>query len=62
MAGKAARRFARHRVREIRARSLADMRPPAWVFLHAENDPQSATRIRAERMADARDSSDERKE
>jgi len=55
LAGKAARRFARHRIREFRAPSLADMRPPAWVFLHAENDPQSATRIRARRDADAHD-------
>jgi nicotinate-nucleotide adenylyltransferase len=55
LAGKAAQRFARHRIREFRAPSLADMRPPAWVFLHAENDPQSATRIRAQRHADAHD-------
>jgi nicotinate-nucleotide adenylyltransferase len=55
LAGKAAQRFARHRIREFRAPSLADMRPPAWVFLHAENDPQSATRIRARREAGAHD-------
>ncbi len=47
LAGKAARRFAKHRIRETRASRLASMRPPAWVYLHTEPDTTSATRIRA---------------
>jgi nicotinate-nucleotide adenylyltransferase len=44
---KAAQRFARDRLAESRARSLAGTRPPAWVFLHIRRDPRSATAIRA---------------
>ena len=47
LSGRAARRFAGTRVRESRARSLAVMRPPAWVFLHTPRHVASATRIRA---------------
>ena len=57
LGGKAARRFAKHRVRNSRARGLAEMRPPAWIFLRAKTDPSSASAIRAglENAADAED-------
>jgi len=42
----AARRYARARVPESAARSLAETPPPAWVFLHQPRDPRSASRIR----------------
>ncbi len=45
---KAARRFARHRVAESRARTLASLAPPAWTFIHNRLIAQSATRIRAQ--------------
>ena len=48
---KAARRFARDRIRESRAGRLAEMRPPAWVFLRIPLSSASATRIRTERKA-----------
>lgn len=47
LAGKAARRFAGSRIARFRARSLADMKAPAWVFLRTRLNKQSATRIRA---------------
>jgi nicotinate-nucleotide adenylyltransferase len=47
LSGRAARRFAAARVRESRAGTLADMAPPAWVFLRTRPDASSATRIRA---------------
>jgi len=49
LAGKAALRFARARLAESKAGSLAERRPPAWVFLHGRLDPTSATAIRARR-------------
>ncbi len=48
LAGKAARRFRGSRISRFRARSLADMKPPAWTFLRTRLNTQSATRIRAE--------------
>ncbi len=47
LSGRAARRFAAQRVSERRAGALADMKPPAWIFLHGRPHPESATRIRA---------------
>jgi len=44
--GRAARRFARHRIPVTRSNRLARMKPPAWVFLNAPMHGQSATRIR----------------
>jgi nicotinate-nucleotide adenylyltransferase len=44
---KAARRFARHRVAESRAKALAGLAPPAWTFIHNRLIAQSATQIRA---------------
>lgn len=54
LAGKAARRFARHRVPERRAAGLADKAPPAWVFIHQGLNAQSSTRIRAARRGRTR--------
>jgi nicotinate-nucleotide adenylyltransferase len=54
LAGKAARRFARHRVPEKRAARLAGKAPPAWVFIHQGLNAQSSTRIRAARKGRAR--------
>ena len=47
--GRAARRFRRHRIPALRASGLADMRPPAWVFLRHTPHGASASRIRAGR-------------
>lgn len=47
LSGRAARRFGSARIAESRAGGLADMRPPAWVFLNRPRNPASATRIRA---------------
>lgn len=44
--GVAARVFADARVPQSRARMLADMRAPAWVFIRARRHAASATRIR----------------
>ncbi|HLI10484.1 MAG TPA: nicotinate-nucleotide adenylyltransferase [Alphaproteobacteria bacterium] len=49
LAGKAARRFWRFRVRPRRAKRIADLRPPAWVFLFIPLHPASASAIRAGR-------------
>jgi len=46
LSGTAARRFAGKKIRESQAPLLADMRPPAWVFLRARPHTASATRIR----------------
>ncbi len=47
LAATAARRFARCRLPETAARTLAERAPPAWVFVHQRLNPQSSTRIRA---------------
>jgi len=46
LAAKAARRFARYRVKEGAGRSLAIAKPPAWMFVHGRLNPISATEIR----------------
>jgi nicotinate-nucleotide adenylyltransferase len=48
-AGVAAQALSRARIRESAAASLADRRPPAWVFLHGLKSPLSSTALRAER-------------
>ena len=48
LGAKAARRFARHRLAESAAKSLADKAPPAWVFIHQRLNPQSSTKVRAQ--------------
>ena len=47
LAGLAARRFWRRRVRISASRRLAEMELPAWTFFHTRLDPTSATRIRS---------------
>ena len=54
LAAPAARRFAGQRLPEAAARSLADRKPPAWVFVHQRLNPQSSTRIRAGRAKPAK--------
>lgn len=51
LSGPAARRFARWRLPEGAACTLAGHRPPAWVFLHVRDHPASATAIREARRA-----------
>jgi nicotinate-nucleotide adenylyltransferase len=51
LSGPAARRFARRRVPPSRARHLADLPPPAWVFFPTRLDTRSATAIRTRRAA-----------
>lgn len=46
LAAKAARRLARFRLADGRARGLVRRQPPAWVFLHTRLHPASATAIR----------------
>lgn len=64
LVSKAARRFARSRVKASRAAGLADRRPPAWVFLMTPLNAQSATRIRArgEKPAETRTANRQRKD
>ena len=50
LAATAARRFARRRLPESAARTLAERAPPVWVFVHQRLNPQSSTGIRAERQ------------
>ncbi|GAB4232917.1 MAG: nicotinate-nucleotide adenylyltransferase [Kiloniellaceae bacterium] len=47
LSGKAARTFARYRLKDSSARRLAEARPPAWAFIRCRLNPQSATEIRA---------------
>ena len=47
LSGKAARAFARYRLKDSSARRLAEARPPAWAFIRCRLNPQSATEIRA---------------
>ena len=48
LASIAAHRFAGARVAENQARTLVDMKPPAWVYLNIRLHDASATRIRAQ--------------
>ncbi len=50
LAGAAARRYARNRLPDRAAALLADRKPPAWVFLHTQLHPASATEIRLESL------------
>jgi nicotinate-nucleotide adenylyltransferase len=49
LSAKAARRFARRRIKTRASRRLPLERPPAWVFLPIRLDPTSATALRANR-------------
>ena len=51
LSGLAAQRFSQFRVPEEEASTLAGRAPPAWVFLHIEEHPASATAIRVARKA-----------
>jgi nicotinate-nucleotide adenylyltransferase len=51
--GVAAQALSRARVRESVASSLADRRPPAWVYLHGLKSPLSSTALRAARGQDS---------
>ncbi len=53
LAGLAAQRYARRRVTPEAARGLAEMAPPAWVFLPIPLDASSATEIRSHGAARA---------
>jgi len=53
LAGLAANRFARYRIRSS-ARCLASLDPPVWVFLPVRLDPSSATAIRSRKGASSR--------
>ena len=53
LVGKAARVFASARLSEARAKQVATLRPPAWVYLHTRPHPGSATRIRQHGRFDA---------
>jgi nicotinate-nucleotide adenylyltransferase len=46
-AGQAATAYRRRRLNATKARLLADMKPPAWAFVHMPKSGLSATRIRA---------------
>ncbi len=46
LAAKAARRFARYRLKEGAGRTLVTATPPAWMFVHGRLNPISATEIR----------------
>jgi nicotinate-nucleotide adenylyltransferase len=46
-ASPAAQALAAARIREGDARTLADRKPPAWVYLHGLKSPLSSTAIRA---------------
>jgi nicotinate-nucleotide adenylyltransferase len=48
-AGVAGQALARARIPESAATTLADRKPPAWVFLHGLKSPLSSTALRAER-------------
>jgi nicotinate-nucleotide adenylyltransferase len=51
LTGRAAKRFARFRVPDVRAHRLAERRAPAWVFVGMAPDATSATRIRQRRAS-----------
>jgi nicotinate-nucleotide adenylyltransferase len=46
LAAPAARTFAKHRIPEHRAEALADLKPPAFVFLHGLKSDLSSTELR----------------
>lgn len=56
LSGVAAQRFARRRVSENHARTLARTAAPAWTFIHCRLHTASATAIRARLAASADDS------
>ena len=55
LAAKAARRYARYRLAETAARTLATRAPPAWVFIHHRLNPRSSTELRAAGLSAGRE-------
>jgi nicotinate-nucleotide adenylyltransferase len=53
LSARAAQRFARDRLPEAAAPTLAERAPPAWVFLHGPRSKLSSTAIRARRRRGA---------
>jgi nicotinate-nucleotide adenylyltransferase len=51
--GRAAQALARYRLPERLAVTLADRKPPAWVYLHGLKSPLSSTALRALRRGTA---------
>jgi nicotinate-nucleotide adenylyltransferase len=50
--GRAALALDRYRVPEHQAKTLAGLKPPAWVYLHGLKSPLSSTALRASRKKD----------
>ena len=53
-AGRAGQALARFRVPERKAATLADCKPPAWLYLHGLKSPLSSTVLRAQRTRSRR--------
>jgi nicotinate-nucleotide adenylyltransferase len=51
--GRAAQALAGYRIRERKAVTLADRKPPVWVYLHGLKSPLSSTALRALRRGSA---------
>jgi nicotinate-nucleotide adenylyltransferase len=49
--GRVARRYAQRRLRERDAPALAELRPPAWVYLRLRRQQESSTAIRRQRTS-----------
>jgi nicotinate-nucleotide adenylyltransferase len=54
LAGMAAKRFRRRRMRQRDAGRLAESAPPAWVYIRMRLHPASATALRARRLGAAK--------
>lgn len=50
LSSKAAREFSTSRIETAQARELAEMPPPAWIYLDIDPHPASATKIRARQV------------
>jgi len=55
-ASAAGQAFARVRLPEIAAKTLAERKPPAWIYLHGLKSPLSSTALRAARASQRRGS------
>jgi nicotinate-nucleotide adenylyltransferase len=53
-AGVAAQALGQFRVPETSATKLAELKPPAWIFLHGLKSPLSSTALRAARSTQRR--------
>jgi nicotinate-nucleotide adenylyltransferase len=52
--GRAAQALDKYRIPEVRAPQLAELDPPAWVYLHGLKSPLSSTVLRAARTGTAK--------